>query len=284
MAIALTTAPRVVNHRFVSRQQGENCSVIAWFLVLAIGLGAPTKAQASSTGPLISAATSVRFALEDLAQVMERETTRKVRFVFGSSGNLARQIREGAPYELYLAADPRYVEELAHDGFTRDRGKDYLLGHLALVVPRGSPLAADGTLGDLRAALAEKRVKRFAIANPAHAPYGQRAEQALRYAGLWRAIQTRLVIGENVGQAAQFAVSGNAEGGIIGFGLAQVPTIATRSTAARIPSEWHDPLRHRAVLLKSAGAGALQFYHFLGSADAQRVFAKHGFALPNQPN
>ena len=173
--------------------------------------------------------------------------------------------------------------DLARDGYTRDRGKDYLLGRLAIIVPSGSPLAADGSLEDLRAALAEQRVRRFAIANPEHAPYGLRAAQALRHVGLWEAVQGHLVVGENVGQAAQFAVSGNAEGGIVGLALARSPAISNRSSAAEIPQAWHAPLRHRAVLLSSAGPIAERLYDYLDSAEARDVFRRHGFGLPNGP-
>jgi molybdate transport system substrate-binding protein len=226
----------------------------------------------------------VRFALEDLVEAFYRESGHRVRLSLGSSGNLARQIREGAPYDVFLAADPRYVADLARRGLTRDDGKDYLLGRLALIVPHGSPLATDGSLEDLRAALADGRVKRFAIANPEHAPYGQRAEQALRHAQLWDAVRDRLVLGENVGQAAQFAVSGNAEGGIIGYALARAPAVAERGSAVPIPADWHDPLHHRAVLLNAAGAVALRFFEFLSSPGAHDVFRRHGFDLPGDSN
>jgi molybdate transport system substrate-binding protein len=248
------------------------------FAVLANSVSIDT--QAASRPPVVAAAASVRFALVDLADRFERQTSLRVRLAFGSSGNLARQIREGAPYALYLAADPYYEESLVRDGLTRSQGKDYLVGRLALIVPNDSPLTADGSLEDLRAALADGRLKRFAIANPEHAPYGKRAEQALRHAGLWKDIGSLLIVGENVGQAAQFAVSGNAEGGIIGSALASAPAIAERSSMALIPQAWHHPLRHRAVLLKTAGPIAEQFYDFLGSATARDVFHRHGFSLP----
>jgi molybdate transport system substrate-binding protein len=251
---------------------------LLWLAILTANVPAPAATDARA--PVIAAAASVRFALEDLAEIFYRQTGQRVRLSLGSSGNLARQIREGAPYELYLAAEPRYVEDLARDGFTRGDGKNYLLGRLVVFVPRGSPLAADGSLDDLRAALADGRVKRFAIANPEHAPYGRGAEQALRRAGLWDAIRERLVLGENVGQAAQFAASGNAEGGIIGLALARAPAVAGRGSAALIPRRWYAPLRHRAVLLNSAGPVAQRFFDYLSSATARGVFRKHGFDLP----
>src|SRR5690606_37799870 len=138
-----------------------------------------------------------------------------VKLAFGSTGNFARQIREGAPFELFMAADEAFILDLAKDGFLRDEGTLYAEGRIVIMVPHGSALKADAALDDLAAGLADERVKKFAIANPEHAPYGMRAEEALRHRGLWDKVQPALVMGENVAQAAQFATSGNAQGGIV---------------------------------------------------------------------
>lgn len=123
-------------------------------------------------------------------------------------------------------------------------------GRIVIAVPNGSILTADGSLESLRAALAEGKITRFAIANPEHAPYGKRAEDALKHAGLWDAIQPHLILGENVSQAGQFALSGNAEGGIIAYSLALAPELAAQGSHALIPADWHEPLLQRMVLLK----------------------------------
>src|SRR5690606_4231267 len=123
----------------------------------------------------------LQFALVEIAEAFEAETGEPVELTFGSSGNFARQIRQGAPYEMYLSADERLVLDLHANGFTRDDGVLYALGRIVIFTPHGSALAADGSLGDLAAALEEGRVTRFAIANQEHAPYGMAAEQALRH-------------------------------------------------------------------------------------------------------
>lgn len=239
--------------------------------------GGPLAAQPA---PVVAAASDLQFALTEIAAAFEAETGEAVRVSLGSSGNLARQIRQGAPFELYLSADEDFVLDLARDGFTRDEGRLYALGHLALVVPRGSLLRADGTLDDLEAALAEGRVARFAIANPEHAPYGRRAAEALRHRGLWEALAPRLVLGENVAQAAQFAVSGNAQGGLVAYSLALSPQLSARAEHALIPEEWHSPLRQRMALLTGAGPVAERFYHYLQQPSARAVLRDHGFVLP----
>src|SRR5688500_5586334 len=135
-------------------------------------------------------------------------------------------------------------------------GTLYAVGRTVIIVPHGSPLTADGTFEDLRAALNDGRVEKFAIANPEHAPYGRRAEEALRHAGLWEQIEDKLVLGENVAQAAQFATSGATQGGIVAYSLALSPEISELGSYALIPQDWHEPLRQRMVLLRGAGETA----------------------------
>lgn len=232
--------------------------------------------------PVVAAASDLRFALTEVADRFQAETGESVRLTFGSSGNFARQIREGAPFELYLSADEAYVARLARDGHTRGEGTLYAVGRLVIVMPHGSPLAADGSLADLRAGLEDGRVRKFAIANPEHAPYGRRAEEALRHAGLWERIQPQLVLGENVSQAAQFALSGSAQGGIVAYSLALAPEAARRGAFELIPEAWHAPLRQRMVLLEDAGPVAERFYAYLREPPAREIFRRYGFVLPGE--
>lgn len=256
-----------------------------WFSLLiapAAGHAASTDAQASA--PIIAAASDLQFALEDIAAHFSSDTGHRVRLVFGSSGNFARQIRQGAPYALYLSADEDYALDLARDGFTLDQGVLYGIGRIALMVPHNSPLDADGSLESLGSALAQGEITRFSIANPDHAPYGKRAEEVLRSKGLWEAIQPFLVMGENVSQAAQFAASGNAEGGIIAYSLAIAPALKLRGRFELIPGDWHSPLRQRMVLLQGAGPVAESFYRYMQQAPARQLLEKHGFTIPGEVN
>jgi molybdate transport system substrate-binding protein len=232
--------------------------------------------------PTIAGAADLQFALTDVATAFKAETRLDVKLTFGSSGNFARQMRQGAPFEMYLSADENYVLELSKDGFTRDDGALYAVGRIVIIVPHGSPLQADGTFEDLRAALADGRLDKFAIANPEHAPYGRRAEEALRHAGLWEVIEDRLVLGENVSQAAQFATSGSTQGGIIAYSLALSRKVSALGTFELIPAEWHDPLRQRMVLLKVAGATAERFYAFVQQPAARAIMRQYGFVLPGE--
>jgi molybdate transport system substrate-binding protein len=234
--------------------------------------------------PTIAAAADLQFALTEAAKAFEADTGFAVKLSFGSSGNFARQIRQGAPFQMYLSADEDYVLGLARDGFTRDEGTLYAVGRIVLIAPHGSPLKADGSLDDLASALADGRVIRFAIANPEHAPYGKRAEEALRHKGLWEAIKPKLVFGENVSQAAQFATSANAQGGIIAYSLALAPRVSALGSFALIPAEWHSPLRQRMALLKNAGPIAGRFHAYIQEPASRAIFRKYGFVLPGEAN
>ena len=234
--------------------------------------------------PLVAAAADLKFALEEVAQAFKRDTARSVTLTFGSSGTFATQIRNGAPFQMYLSADEDYVFKLHAERLTRDRGTPYAIGRIAIMAPPGSMLAVDTELNGLAAQLKAGKIKHFAIANPAHAPYGRRAEEALKHAGLWETIRPRLVFGENVSQAAQFAISGSAEGGIIALSLAKSPQMARMGRYAVIPADWHAPLRQRMVLLKNAGPEAHEFYRYLQQPAAREVMRRYGFELPGEAN
>jgi len=148
------------------------------------------------------------------------------------------------------------------------------------MVPHGSPLKADPELRHLAAALAEGRIKRFAIADPDHAPHGKRAEEALRHAGLWERIKEHLVLGENVAQAAQLATAEGAQGGIIAYSLALSPSISKLGHFALIPEAWHEPLKQRMVLIKGASETAQAFYRYMQQPAARDILRRYGFALP----
>ncbi len=250
---------------------------VLFSLALAVG-ATPAGAQA----PAIAAAADLSFALAELAQIFKATTGREVRIAFGSSGNFTQQIENGAPFELFLSADERYIERLAAQRLTRDAGALYAIGRIVLFVPKGSVLKPDPALADLRAAIGDGRVKRFAIANPEHAPYGRAARETLQAAGLWDAIQPALVLGENAAQATQFATSGAAQGGIIPLSLAKAPEVARLGTAALLSDATHQPLRQRMALLPRAGPVAAEFYAWLQTKPARAVFVRYGFVLPGE--
>ena len=230
--------------------------------------------------PTIAAAANLNFALTEIANQFERERGTRVEVVFGASGTLTRQIRDGAPFEMFLAADEEFPNQLTAAGLTRDGGAVYAIGRLVLFAPTGSPLKVDERLDGLSRLLNAGGVTRFAIANPEVAPYGRAAEATLRKHGLWDPIRSRLVLGDSIAQAAQFATTGNAVGGLIAYSLVKEPALADKGTYALVPQTDHPPLRQRMVLLKQATPVVAQFYHYMQGPAARAILVKNGYEAP----
>ena len=252
-------------------------SAVLWLLALVPG---PPSAQPDRRAPTVAAAANLNFALTEIAEQFARERGARVELVFGASGTLTRQIRDGAPFELFLAADEEFPNQLTAAGLTRDAGVVYAVGHLVIFAPKGSPLTVDEKLDGLSRLVKAGGVSRFAIANPDVAPYGKAAEAVLRSRGLWEAIRPKLVLGDTISQAAQFATTGNAVGGLIAHSLVLGPGFAERGTYAAIPEADHPPLRQRMVLLKRAGDVATQFYAYIQGEAARAIFRTHGYGAP----
>lgn len=250
-----------------------------WLALCLTLLALPLRAETIT----VAAAANLKFALEQIATDFEHSTGHKLRLSFGSSGNFATQLSHGAPFELFLSADEAYVLRLHQQGITDNDGLVYAYGRLALVAAKDSPLLLDANLDGLKQLLSSGQLQRFAIANPELAPYGERARGLLEQKGLWQALQPRLVLGENVSQAAQFALGGSAQGGIVALSLTQAPAFKQRARVLALPLASHKPLAQRMVLLPGAGQGAQAFYTYLQSEPARQVLADFGFALPEQP-
>jgi molybdate transport system substrate-binding protein len=252
-------------------------SVRCFLLMLFLAVSWPLRAEEP---PAIAAAADLKFALTEVAERFGAETGRQVKLSFGSSGNFARQIEQGAPFQLFLSADESYVVRLAAQGLTEDDGTLYAIGRIVVFAPTGSQVRADAELRDVKTALADGRLRRLAIANPDHAPYGRAAREALEHAGIWALAAPALVLGENASQAAQFATSGSAQAGIIPYSLALAPAVASRGAYALLPEDWHRPLRQRMALLNGAGETARRFHDYLREPGARKVLERYGFVLP----
>lgn len=238
----------------------------------------------AAIAPPVAAAADLKFVLSEVAQRFKQDTGQEVNLAFGSSGTFKTQIENGAPFQMFLSADENYVFQLVDKGLTKDRGALYAVGRIVLFAPNGSLFKVDGELKGLKAALGDRRIQRFAIANPEHAPYGRAARSALQHAGLWAAIEPKLVLGENASQAMQFAASGSSQGGIVPLSLSKAQEIAKLGTFALIPAKWHagDPLKQRMVLLKNAGDVATEFYRYVQKSAARAIFIRYGFILSGE--
>lgn len=257
-------------------------TISGFLLSIVLWLSGVSFAGAADESPAIAAASDLKFALDVIAKQFSDDTGRNVKLSFGSSGNFFRQVSQGAPFEVFLSADEQYVFELEKRGLTEEPSQLYGLGRLVFFVPEGTSLVADGELKSLADALNKGQLNHFAIANPDHAPYGRAAKEALIAKGLWGAIQNKLVLGENVAQAAQFAVSGSAEGGIFAYSLALSPALRDKGHYALLPETLHSPIRQRMALMKNAGETAKAFYRYLQQKKARAVLIQYGFILPDR--
>lgn len=225
----------------------------------------------------VLAASDLKFALTHIARQYQHETGQVVEVTFGASGNLARQIQQGLPGDIFMSADEAFVLQLARAGLTRggDTGVLYALGRIALYVAPGSPIKPDARLQGVRAQWS--LVEKFALANPEHAPYGRAGREALQSLKLWDLVQPRLVLGENVAQATQYVSTGAAQAGITALSLVMAPELRGQGQFVALPPELHAPLRQRMVLLAKASETASAFYACLQRAPVQAVLAQHGF-------
>ena len=222
----------------------------------------------------VAAASDLNFAIKEIIQQFERETGHKVLLTLGSSGNFYAQIVNGAPFDVFLSADLNYPRQLEKAGRTVP-GTTFIygVGGIALWVPKNSKIRLE-SLG--MKALLESSVKKIAIANPEHAPYGRVAVAAMQNAGVYESVKSKLVLGENISQAAQFVQSGAADVGIIALSIAVSAPMQRAGTYWPIPPESYPPLEQGAVLLKRAGVGAKAFHDWLRGAEARKIFAKYG--------
>lgn len=248
----------------------------AWLMA---GLAWPLGALAQSPGRIkVAAASNLKFVLADLASLYKQQTGVQVDVNLGASGNLARQILQGLPVAQFISADEAWVAELVKAGRTVDAGQRYAMGRLALIVPQNSALPlAQGLAAVVRALQPDDKL---AIANPILAPYGVAAEEALRRAGVGPLPARQKVLGDHIGQATQFVATGAAQAGITALALATAPDIANTVRVLPLPGDLHAPLHHRMVLLKGASAAAVDWQRFLLSPQAQAVFVRHGYGLP----
>ena len=237
-------------------------------------------AAAAGGPPVVAAAASLRHVFPELMHTWTAAGGVPPEVSFGSSGNLYRQIAQGAPFDLFLSADEAQAFKLVREGRTEGGGAVYGVGRLVLLVPGHSRLAPDASLEDLGRAIGDGRLRRFAIANPAHAPYGRAAREALSRAALWTRLSQsgRLLFAENTAQAVQFALSRGADGGLVPHALAERVSREARYTL--IDASMHRPIAHRMVLLSRAGDETRALFRFLAGPEARRIFERAGFAAP----
>jgi len=248
---------------------------------IAVALIAMTSlATAAAAQPLtVAAASDLQTVLPAIVSTFERNTGAKVTVSFGSSGNFLAQIKNGAPFDVFLSADIDYPRELERAGLTEPGTLTaYATGSLVLWTRMGSGVDVRGGLDSLLS----DRVRHIAIANPEHAPYGRAAVAALRAAGLYDKLQSKLVLGENVSQAAQFVQSGNADAGLVPLSFARDPAVSAVGQYIPVPSSLYPPIEQGAIVVRASRSqdAARAFVAFLTQPAARTILANAGFGLP----
>ena len=223
----------------------------------------------------VAAASDLNFAMKEIIAGFEHDTGYKVRLTLGSSGNFYAQIASGAPFDVFLSADLTYPRQLEQRGFAATGATFvYGVGRIVVWAPQGSRLDLE-RLG--MQALLDPSVKKIAIANPQHAPYGKAAVAAMEHAKIYDRVKDKLVLGENISQTAQFVQSGAADIGIIALSIALSQPMRAAGRYWMIPSDTYPRLEQGAVLLKRAGPAGRKFHEWLRSPEARQVLKRYGF-------
>jgi molybdate transport system substrate-binding protein len=246
----------------------------ALLTLCAIFAGGSTAAD----GPSIAVAANLTKPMERILDRYRDETGVAMRVTFGSSGNFVRQIRQHAPFELFISADAAHVDQLRGDGLTEGGAVTIARGRIGVFVPRGSRLEGETDLEGVMKAIANGDYRRIAMANPGFAPFGVAAQETLQRAGVWAIENGRIVLGENVAQAVQFTLAGGVDAGFIPWSFARDTEIAARGRFFLIPEDWHSPLEQQMTLLRGAGAEARRFFGFMQQPAAQSILEEHGYA------
>ena len=224
----------------------------------------------------IYAASDLVFAFEQIVPLFEKAMGVKVNPVLGSTGNLAKQIEHGAPADVFFAANQSFVDDLiTKDAVIAETRALYAQGRIVLATPK----VAGPKLGDLRGLL-ESRIRKIAIANPEHAPYGKAAEQALRSLGLWETLKPKLVYGENIRHTLQFLQTGAVDAGIVALSVADVPEIEW----VLIDGGLHAPLNQAVAVVRRSARPDLgkAFIEFVNGPQARPIMKRYGFLLPGE--
>jgi len=224
----------------------------------------------------VAAAADLRYALDEVVREFKRNNSgANIEVIYGSSGNAFTQILNGAPFDIYFSADVVYPQKLKEAGLTLTDPKLYAIGRIvlwsaSLDVSKGlSVLAANPNI-------------KIATANPEHAPYGQRSIEALKFYKLYEKVKEQLIYGENISQAAQFCLTGNADAGLIALSLVLSPSMHNQGKYYLIDSKSHQPLKQAFIILNHAKGNntAVSFAGFIESVPARTIFEKYGFTLP----
>lgn len=243
--------------------------------ILTLILTVPSRGQEIT----VAAAADLRSALDEITSHFQTESSVHVKVIYGSSGNLFQQIQNGAPFDVFFSANSDYPKKLQAAGFSVSGSYyEYARGHIVLLTSSASPFDLQQGLK----VLLEASIRRIAIADPSHAPYGQAAVAALKSQGLYDRVSRKIVVGENVAQAASFVTSGAADIGIVAKSVVVLPSARAQTRFAEIPANQYPPIQQACVLLKSSTKpeAARRFLSYIRGPEASKILQRYGFEIP----
>jgi molybdate transport system substrate-binding protein len=223
-------------------------------------------------------AANMKPAMDEIYQQYKMAGGQDLRIIYGSSGNFARQIQQGAPFNLFVSADESFPMALHRQGLTVDEGKVYAIGRLALIAHKSRKMKLSLNSAELKKVIDD--TNKIAIAKPDMAPYGKAAIDFLNALGLYESAKNKIVFGENISSATMFVTSGSAGIGLTAYSLAKSKEVMQIADHLLIPENLHEPIKQRMVLLKSPPKPIVDFYAHLQSAKARDVLKAHGYSAP----
>jgi len=253
--------------------------VTACLLLSSIG-GRAQEEKKNALELVVAAAADLSAALKEISDGYEKKTGVRVKLSFGASGALTQQIENGAPFDIFFSADMDYPRQLVAAGAADGTSLyEYAVGKLVLWVPADSPLDVEHKGVEI---LLEPSVKKIAIANPQHAPYGRAAAAALKHFGMYDRVLDRLVLGENVSQAAQFVESGNAQAGFVALAHAVAPTMQGKGKYWVVPGEAYPALAQGVVVISRSQhkKEAAEFVEYVKTKETAELLRRYGFTVP----
>jgi molybdate transport system substrate-binding protein len=231
----------------------------------------------------VATAADLQSAMQDVSARFERDTGKKVKVIFGSSGNFFQQIQNGAPFDMFFSANLDYPKKLEAAGLIENGSYyQYAKGKIVVWVPNDSKISLNPGLK----ALIDPNIKKIAIANPLHAPYGQAAVSAMQKEGVYDKVKDKFVLGENISQTASFVVSGSADIGVVALSLALSPNMKDKGRYKEIPTDEYPPIEQACVILSSSKNKeiAQQFLSYFKSAAVGDLLAGYGFDVSGRAN
>lgn len=244
-------------------------ALIASFLLLSSSNAQPTT---------IAVAANMKDAFTEITTAFKATSKSEMKIVYGSSGNFAAQIMNGAPFNLFVAADEHFPLELYKNGKTINEGSVYAIGKLALIVRNSTGVKLADNKADIAKAIL--RANKVAIAKPELAPYGRAAVEYLKAEGLWEIAKGKLVYGDNVGAATTYVLTGAADLGFTALSLAKSPEVLIEANYLSLNSKLYEPIKQRMILIKGAPPEALEIYRFIQSPQAKSILQKYGYITP----